>query len=85
MEFNRKYYYHSLKIIPLPFEKLYKTILIEKVELVIKKIKWKVHLYENSVLNTLNHLNYFFESRKCPSQHKDLMQFENDLPQLIKM
>ena len=84
MEFNRKYYYHSLKIIPLPFEKLYKTILIEKVELVIKKIKWKAHLYENSVLNTLNHLNYFFESRKCPPQHKDLMQFENDLPQLIK-
>ena len=49
MEFNLKYYYHSLKIIPLPFEKLYKTILIEKVELVIKKIKWKAHLYENSV------------------------------------
>ena len=35
-------------------------------------------------INTLNHLNYFFESRKCPPQHKDLMQFENDLPQLMK-
>ena len=61
MDFNLKYYYHSLKVIPLPSEKLYKTILIEKVELVIKKIKWKAHLYENSVLNTLNHLNFFLK------------------------
>ena len=82
MQFNRKYYYYSIKNIPS--EKPCKTILIEKVELLIKTIRWKAHLYENSVLNTSNPLNYIFERRKCPPQHKDLMQFENDLLQLIK-
>ena len=84
MEFNRKYYSYSMKNISLPFEKLYKTILIEKVELLIKRIRWKTHLYENSGLNTSNPLNYIFKSRKCPPQHKDLIQFENDLLELIK-
>ena len=73
-----------MKNIPLPSEKLYKTILIEKVELFIKRMRWKVHLYENSGLNTSNPLNYIFKSRKCPPKHKNLMQFENDLLELIK-
>ena len=29
-------------------------------------------------------MNYTFKSRKCSPQHKDLMQFENDLLELIK-
>ena len=84
MEFNHKYYSYSIKIIALPSEKLYKTILIEKVELLIKRMRWKAHLYENSGLNKSNPLSYIFKSRKCPPQHKDLMQFENDLLELIK-
>ena len=84
MEFNRKYYSYSKKNIPLPSEKLYKTILIEKVELLIKRMRWKAHLYENSGLNKSNPLSYIFKSRKYPPQHKDLMQFENDLLELIK-
>ena len=60
MEFNHKYYSYSMKNIPLPFKKLYKIILIEKVELLIKRMRWKVHLYENSGLTTLNPLNYIF-------------------------
>ena len=83
MEFNRKYY-NSMKNIPLRPEKLYKTILIENVELLIKRMRWKAHLYENSGLNTSNPLNYIFQSRKCPPQHNDLIQFENDLLELIK-
>ena len=35
-------------------------------------------------INTSNPLNYIFKSRKCPPQHKDLIQFENDLLELIK-
>ena len=73
-----------MKNIPLPYEKLYQTILIEKVELLIKRMRWKAYLYENSGLNTSNPLNYIFKSRKCPPQHQDLMQFENDLLELIK-
>ena len=73
-----------MKNIHLPSEKLYETMLIEKVELLIKRMRWKAHLYENSGLNTSNPLNYIFKSRECLSQHKDLMQFENDLLELIK-
>ena len=73
-----------MKNIPLSIEKLYKTILIEKVALLIKRMRWKAHLYENSELNTSNPLNYIFKNRKCAPQHKDLMQFENDLLKLIK-
>ena len=73
-----------MKNIPLPSEKLCKTVLIEKVELLIKRMRWKAHLYENSGLNTSNPLNYIFKSRKCLPQHKDLIQFENDLLELIK-
>ena len=73
-----------MKNIPLLSEKVYKTILIEKVELLIKRMRWKAHLYENSGLNTSNPLHYIFKSRKCPPQLEDLVQFENDLLVPIK-
>ena len=85
MEFNREYYTHAVKNIPLPSEKLYTTIVIVKVELLIKRMKWKAHLYENSRLNTSNPLNYIFKSRRCSPQHKDVIQFENNLLELIKV
>ena len=84
MELNQTYYNYSLKNIPSPSEKLYKTVLTEKVELLIKRMRWKAHLNENSGLNTSDLLNYIFKSRKCPPQHKDLMHFENDLLELTK-
>ena len=47
-------------------------------------MRWKAHLYENSGLNPSNPLNYIFKSRKCSPEHKDLIQFESDLLELIK-
>ena len=41
------------------------------------------HLHQDSGINASNHLNYIFK-RKYPLQHKDLMQNENDLHELIK-
>ena len=76
MDLNLKYYSYSVKNIPSPFEKLYKTILIEKKELYIKTMWWKAHLYDNSGLDTSNSLNYFFKSRKCPPQHEILCNFK---------
>ena len=82
---NTKYYNYLVKNIQLPSEKVYQTILIEKVELLIKRMRWKAHLYENSELNASCPLNYIFQSTKYPLQHKDLMQFENDLLELISV
>ena len=73
-----------MKKISVPSDKLHQTILKEKVELLIKRMRWKAHLYESSGLNTSNLLNYIYKSRKCPPQHKDLMQFENELLELRK-
>ena len=84
MEFNCKYYSCLIKNIPLSSKTLYKTILTEKVELLIKRMRWRAHLHEKSGLNTSNPFNYFFKSRKFPPEHKHLMQFENDLLELIK-
>ena len=86
MEFNRK------KILQLFNEKhtftIRKTIQSylnrKKVELFIKSMRWKAHLYENSGLNTLKSLNYIFRKRRFETQHKDLMQLENDLLELTK-
>ena len=47
-------------------------------------MRWKAHLYEKKGKNTSNPLNYIFKSRKYPPQHEDLIQFENDLLELIK-
>ena len=64
MEFSCKYCTCSMKSIPLPSEKLHKAILIQKVDILIKRMRWKAHLYENSELNTSDPLNYIFKSRK---------------------
>ena len=84
MEFNRKKYNYSMKNIPLPSEKMYKTTLIEKVELLIKRMRWKAHLYESSQSHQSNPMHYIFKSRTCPPQHKDLIPFEEDLVKLMK-
>ena len=47
-------------------------------------MRWKAHLYEKKGKNASNPLNYIFKSRKYPPQHEDLIQFENDLLELIK-
>ena len=82
---NCKYYNYLVKNIQLPSEKLYQTILIEKVELVTKRMRWKVHPYGNSELNASYLLNHIFQSMKYPPQHRDLMQFENHLLELISV
>ena len=64
MEFNRKCYNYSMNNIALPTEKLYKIVLIEKVQLLIQRMRWKAHLYENSGLTRSNPLNYIFKSKK---------------------
>ena len=84
MEFSQKYYNYSMKNIPIPSEKMYKMALLEKVELLIKRMRWKAHLFENSDLRHSNLLHYIFKSRKSPPQHKGLIEFENDLVKLME-
>ena len=73
-----------MKNIPIPSEKLYKMTLLEKVELLVKRMIWKVHLFENNDRRQSNPLHYIFNSRKTAPQHKDLIAFENDLVKLMQ-
>ena len=84
MELNQKYYNYSMKNIPIPSGKTYKMGLLEKVELLTKRMRWKAHLFENSDLRHNNPLHYIFKSRKSPPQHKELIEFENDLVKLMQ-
>ena len=61
-------------------KKLYLKILIDKLELLIKRMQWKALFFENETENTLK---YGFKTRKCQPQHKDLMKFEDDLQKII--
>ena len=66
----------------MPSTKLYLKILIDKVELLIKRMRWKALLFENE---TKSIFNYGFKIRKCPPQHKDLMKFEDHLQKIISI
>ena len=84
MKFIKGSYNYSTKNISLPSEKIYKMILIEKVELVIKRMRWKAHLYESNSYEPTSPLNSIFKTRNCLPQHKDLIQFESDIIELMK-
>ena len=76
---------YSTKNVPIPNERSYKLQLVEKIESVIKAMRWKAIL-----CNTPNNdkpprnANYGLKSVSCPSQVKELVPFENDLMQLVK-
>ena len=62
---------------------------MEKIELVIKRMRWKAHLYnekkdvkENKTQTILE--TYGLKSLNCPPQLKELIQFDSDLLDMIK-
>ena len=71
---------YCMKNIPVLSKKLYLKILIDKVELLIKRMRWKALFFENESGSTSEH---GFKTCKCPPQHKDLMKFENDFQRMI--
>lgn len=77
---------YSTKNIPLPSKKLYLKSLTEKVEKVIKRMRWKVffHDKEDNESNDDANTNFGFKTHKCPPQHLDITNFENDLLEMIQ-
>ena len=69
-----------MKKIPIPSKKLYLRVLIDKVELLIKWIWWKALFFENESESTFN---YGFKKSQCQPQYNDLMEFEDDLQEMI--
>ena len=71
---------YSTKNIPIPPRNTYIKKLIEKVESVIKRMRWKAYFFDNDIGNSENNNNkYGFKSRNSPPQNKGMEKFEDDV------
>ena len=80
---------YSTKNIPLADKKKYNLELIATTEALIKRMRWKAIFFLQRDQNTNeedldNPETFGLSSKKSPSQVKELIQFENDLLQLVK-
>ena len=76
---------YSIKNIPIPSERSYKTQLMEKIEMVIKKMRWKALFSDgdNDDNNNASRKTYGLKTPNCPPPHSELKEFEKDLCDLI--
>ena len=70
MELSQKYYKYFMKNIPIPSEKLYRAMLIKKVELLTKRMRWEAHLCASSGKGLSSPL-IFKGNLLCNSLHSD--------------
>ena len=77
---------YSLKNIPIPSTSSYRLKLIEKIESVIKRMRWKAQFFmkEEEENEGPKKENYGFKTRKCPKQCIELDNFEKDLLDTVK-
>ena len=74
---------YSTKNIPLPSERSYKLQLIEKIEMVIKRMRWKA-IFQDTKKEKNNQQKYGLRSFKIPPPVKELAAFESELIDLVK-
>ena len=70
---------HSMKNTEIPQNKTYLLQLIEKIEMVIKRMRWKVLCNGKKETNGIKTEWYGLKSSKTSKQVKELIAFENDL------
>ena len=76
---------YSLKNIPTPTKTSYQLILMEKIESLIKRMRWKTHFYLKKDTSNIANTNYSFKTRNYPPQCKELQNFEKDFLDTIKL
>ena len=74
---------HSLKDIPIPPKNKYITILTEKIEQLIARIRWKTFFFLNKNLKKEDQEYFGFKSQKTPPKNKLLDGFEYDMVEII--
>ena len=73
---------YSLKNIPVPSKNSYQLQLIEKIENVIKRMRWEAHFFLRQNENCNENVpkeTYGFKSKHHPNQCKELEMFEKDV------
>ena len=79
---------YSLKNIPFPSPDTYTARLIEKVEDLIKRMRWRAFFFlrNDTADDETEHREHFgFRTRKCPPKIQELEAFENDLLEMIEI
>ena len=71
------------KNIPLPSERSYKLQLIEKIEMVISRMRWKA-IFQDTKKEENKQQRYALRSFKIPSPVKELALFESEMIELVK-
>ena len=74
---------YSIKSIPLPSERSYKLQLIEKIEMVVKRMRWKA-IFQDTKKEKSNQQRYGLPSFKIPPPVKELAAFESELIESVK-
>lgn len=83
---------YSYKNIPLPSHNEYRKVLLEKVESVIKRMRWKAFFFlkKNETDNELDDditkqsCKFGFKSRKSPPLIPEMQNFENDMLKMVE-
>ena len=82
---------YSLKNIPTSDEKSYKLGLLEKIEIFIKKMRWRAIFFINNNKKAtedqkegFSYFSYGLKSGRSPPQVKHLIQFEDDFVRIVK-
>ena len=68
----------------IPSERAYLLQLMEKIEMFITRMRWKA-IYCNNKANYNSSERYGLKTLKCPKQVKELVPFENDLIDMLKV
>ena len=69
---------YSLKNIGVPSQDVYRTRLIQKVENIVSRMRWKAYFFLNGSSGNQEY-KYGLKSKKTPPTIKDMKSFKNDL------
>ena len=72
---------YSPKNIPIPSERSYKLQLMDKINQVTKRMRWKAFFYTNKSEDTQK--TYGLKSLNFPPKIKEMVPFEEDLWNLV--
>jgi hypothetical protein len=81
---------YSAKDIPIPSHREYLKRLLEKVESVIKRMRWKAFFFLNPVSKAdesdgkIQHEKFGFKSKKTPPQIDEIINFERELLGMVE-
>ena len=75
---------YSMKNIPIPSRNSYMYKLIEKTELLLKRMRWKAFFFDKEPESNDDSYNTIYKSKKCPPQIQDLKLFESDIIKMIE-